>query len=148
MVANYLSIGDLSAESLSSVAKSQANNLRGRAIGSSIDLQSYSWPARVFTYLFRPFFFDARDLMSLVISIENLLYVVIFLTGLRAFKWRYFRLFPVWMKAGFFIFILTVVVFSNTLSNLGIVVRMKNMTMIYFLMTCIAFISIKEAKHE
>jgi hypothetical protein len=145
-VAKYLSIGDLNTDSLSSVAKLQASNLRGKSVGSSIDLQNYSVPSRVFTYLFRPLFFDAHDIMSLIISVENLLYFVIMIKGFSAFKMGYFRKLPVWVKSGFFVFIFSVIVFANSLSNLGIVVRMKNMTMIYFLVVFISFISLRESK--
>ena len=41
-------------------------------IGStSIDISSYSLPMKIFTYLFRPLFFDAKGLYMLLMSIEN-----------------------------------------------------------------------------
>jgi hypothetical protein len=50
---------------------------------------------------------------------------------------------PVWMKAGFIIFLMSVVIFANSLSNLGIIMRMKNMTMVYMLITSIWFVNRK-----
>jgi hypothetical protein len=43
---------------------------------------------------------------------------------------------PVFLKAGIIVFIPTMIAFANSLGNLGAIMRMKNMTMIYFLLFC------------
>ncbi|HEY6978370.1 MAG TPA: hypothetical protein VH396_18860, partial [Chitinophagaceae bacterium] len=63
--------------------------------------------------------------------------------GLTAFKIKYLKEMPVWMKSGLIIFLMSAVVFANSLSNLGIIIRMKNMTMIYMLITAVWFINRK-----
>ena len=55
--------------------------------------------------------------------------------GIKNFKIKYIKEMPIWMKAGFIIFLMSVVIFANSLSNLGIIMRMKNMTMVYMLIT-------------
>lgn len=48
---------------------------------------------------------------------------------------------PLFIKAGMITFIPVTLAFMNSLSNLGIIMRMKNMTMIYFLLFCFFLIA-------
>ena len=48
---------------------------------------------------------------------------------------------PLFLKAGIITFIPVTLAFMNALSNLGVVMRMKNMTMIYFLLFCFFLIA-------
>ena len=136
-VASFLQVEDLSVNSLSGVARDQAANLSRGNVGSSVDITSYSEPYRLFTYLYRPLFFDVHNVITLLSSIENVVYIVITVQGIRAFRRRDVRLMPIWLKTGFVVFLLSMLVFANSLGNLGIIMRMKNMTMIYLLMTCL-----------
>ena len=44
---------------------------------SGVDITSYSLPVQVFTFLYRPLFFDAPGLLGLIVSFENVFYLLI-----------------------------------------------------------------------
>jgi hypothetical protein len=139
----YLKVEDLSLASLEEIANKRVGLLSRQRVGSAVDVASYSMPVRFFTYLYRPLFFDVENIFSFFISIENSIYLLISFMGLTAFKIKYLKEMPVWMKSGLIIFLMSAVVFANSLSNLGIIIRMKNMTMIYMLITAVWFINRK-----
>ena len=147
-VAKFLKVDDLSVKSLQHVATDKAIILSRGATSSSINISGYSVPFRLFTYLYRPLFFDVHNFISLSASIENLVYLLITIMWIKAVKWRDFRQMPFWMVTGGVIFLLAMLVFSNSLGNLGIIMRMKNMTMIYFLFVMIWSMSEREAEQK
>lgn len=101
----------------------QGHNLGG---GSSVDIAGMSFPMRLLTYLYRPFFFDSGGLMGLAVSIENLIIVLVSLCALglwllgRKSQLGGFALmfFIVFSAAALF-------VLANTTANLGIAIRQK-----------------------
>lgn len=136
-VAIYLMVKDLDVASLKDLAKGKASLLSTSTSGSSVDISQYSEPMRLFTYLFRPMFFDAHNAISLLSSFENVIYLVITVIGCRAIRRRDLAPLPLWLKSGFILFVTSMIVFANSLGNLGIIMREKNMTMIYLLMVCV-----------
>jgi hypothetical protein len=140
-VAVYLMIEDLSTKSLTKLAKNKASVLGGNVVGSSVDISQYSVPMRIFTYLYRPLFFDIHNFITLLSCLENLIYLFLTYVGIRAFSLKQMRVLPLWLKAGFLSFFIATIVFANSLGNLGIIMREKNMTMIYLPMVCIWFLS-------
>ena len=100
----------------------QGYNMDG---GGGIDISSMNLPEKLFTYLFRPFVFEAKNMSFLAASIDNafLLILLVFsiigilrkrspqLIGLRIFMWFY-------ALAAWFIL-------ASTTANLGIAVRQK-----------------------
>lgn len=132
----FLKIEDVSVASIQNLADKRVDALNHASVGSAIDLASYSPPYRFFTYLYRPLFFDAHNIVSLLSSAENLIYLVITFLGIRFFSIKYLRRLPLWLMSGTFMFLFTTIIFANSLSNLGIIMRMKNMTMLYFICVC------------
>lgn len=139
----FLKIDEVSVESLENLANAKVGQLNHASVGSSIDLANYSVPYRFFTFLYRPLFFDAHNIVSLFSSFENLLYLFITFAGARAFSFKYLRKLPVWLSAGTWFFIFSTIIFANSLSNLGIIMRMKNMSIIYFVLCCLCIISLR-----
>lgn len=137
----FLEIEDLSLESLLEKTDVASGNLNSSYVGSGVDIGSYSWPMKLFTYMFRPLFFDAHNLMSFLSSFENALYFWLSLFIYRNWTPEAIRDMPLFIKAGMITFIPVTLAFMNSLSNLGIVMRMKNMTMIYFLLFCFFLIA-------
>ncbi|MEX2591932.1 MAG: hypothetical protein WD426_04100 [Anditalea sp.] len=136
-----LKLTDFSFEALEEFSGTKVRDLSAGNVGSGVNLASYSWPFKFFTYMFRPLFFDAHNIVSFFSSFENALYL-----WLSFFIYRYWtpeaiRDMPLFIKAGMITFIPVTIAFMNSLSNLGIVMRMKNMTMIYFLLFCFYLIS-------
>lgn len=130
----FLGMEDFSLESIALLSESQIYFLNQGRVGSAVDLASYSLPLRVFTYMYRPLFFDAHNVMAFVSSVENLFYLVFTFYLFRNFSLEAFRDAPVFIKTGLFLFIPVTFAFANSLSNMGITMRMKNMTLIYLVL--------------
>lgn len=136
-----LKLTDFSLESMEAFSESKVSNLNNARVGSGVDISSYSWPMKLFTYMFRPLFFDAHNIMAFMSSFENALYLWLSFFIYRNWTPEAIRDMPVFIKAGMITFVPVTLAFMNALSNLGIVMRMKNMTMIYFLLFCFFLIS-------
>lgn len=136
-----LKIEDLSIESLENMSEKRSSGLNTRNVGSGFDIQSYPWPLKLFTYMFRPLFFDAHNFVAFFSSFENLLYLWLSLFIYRNWTPEAIRDMPLFIKAGMVTFIPVTIAFMGSLSNLGIIMRMKNMTMIYFLLFCFFLIA-------
>lgn len=136
-----LRLEDLSIESMETLADSKVGNLSSSHVGSRLDLTSYPWPLKLFTYMFRPLFFDAHNFVSFFSSFENALYLWLSFFIYRNWTPEAIRDMPLFIKAGMITFIPVALAFMNSLSNLGIIMRMKNMTMIYFLLFCFFLIA-------
>jgi len=97
---------------------------------SGIDIQSYSVPLQLFTFWFRPLFIDASGMLGLIVSFENLVYVLILITFLRMdfflFLWRGDYL----TKTAFITFLVVSYPLAQISGNLGLAIRQKSMVMI------------------
>lgn len=136
-----LRLEELSLESLETMSGVRSQGLNTRNVGSGFDISSYPWPLKLFTYLFRPLFFDAHNFVSFFSSFENLLYLYLSFFIYRNWTPEAIRDMPLFIKAGMITFIPVTLAFMNALSNTGIIMRMKNMTMIYFLLFCFFLIA-------
>lgn len=127
---------ELSAESFNQFSESKVN-LLGKGAGSAIDISSYPFPLKVFTFLFRPLFFDINGLPALLASFENLLLLILTIKVLRGSAIKAYRSAPVVIKALLLFLLIGTFAFSQSLGNLGIMIRMRNMflpgMMIYIL---------------
>lgn len=136
-----LKMEDLSIQSMESLSNATVGNLSSTHVGSRVDISGYSWPMKLFTYMFRPLFFDAHNFVAFFSSFENLLYLWLSFFIYRNWTPEAIRDMPLFIKAGMITFIPVTLAFMNSLSNLGVVMRMKNMTMIYFLLFCFFLIA-------
>jgi hypothetical protein len=143
--AEFLKVEELNLQTLSELSETTAGNLSRGKVGSAVDISSYSIPMRLFTYMFRPLFIDAHNFVALFSSVENLVYLWLSLFIYRNWTPEAIRDMPLFLKAGIITFIPVTLAFMNALSNLGVVMRMKNMTMIYFLLFCFYLISHNKA---
>jgi hypothetical protein len=113
-------------------------NLEG---GSSVDISQYGFFMKSFTYLYRPLFFDARNVTMLLSSLENLLYLCLTLHLL--FKLPLLKLLKERRQYVNFVipfFFMMLFVLSSTTANLGIAVRQKTMFMPLLLaLYCLSF---------
>lgn len=95
--------------------------------GGAVDITTLSFPMKMFTYLFRPLFYDARSLFQLVSSAENLVVlglVIYYFRNLFSAAFRNRQ--PVFIYA-LVLFLSGWIVFALTTANLGISVRQKTM---------------------
>ena len=93
-------------------------------------MNSLNPPLRLFTYMFRPLFFDANNIFGIISSIDNLILIsifsypilrIIFLSKLKKLELKPFNLFLLLYSS------LTWFFLASTTSNLGIALRHKLM---------------------
>jgi hypothetical protein len=104
---------------------------------SGLDITSMSLPLQVFTFLFRPLFFDAPGMLGIIVSFEN-----VFLLGIAlAFIFKGGILYIIKgdfaVKTAFFSFITVSIALAQISGNLGIAIRQKSQVMILFLFVII-----------
>ncbi|MCD9853808.1 hypothetical protein LUD75_03785 [Epilithonimonas sp. JDS] len=126
-VMQFAKIEEASAEGFDKFATSKAAVLSRGTTGSAIDISSYPFPLKVITFWFRPLFFDARNINGLIASAENLILLIIFIKAMRSNPLRAFKAAPFVVKGLVFFVIVGTLAFSQSLGNLGIMIRMRNM---------------------
>ena len=108
--------------------KMQGQNLFG---GSSYEVSEYNTFLQVFTYLFRPFF-ESINLLSLIASLDNLIYFLIFLWVVMNKKFINFKdPVNIYLILTFCIFS---IIMGFTIANLGLALRQKIMIMPFLLL--------------
>lgn len=144
-VQQYVGLEEASIDSVSSyVDQRQGYNQSG---GSSIDLQSMSYPVQMFTYIFRPLPFDAHSALALFTSIENTILLILFLYVLFKNKFR-LHFFVEGKNTWLLMYaLLTCSMLAITTANLGIATRQKWMFMPVLLYLLVyAFYQFKESQ--
>jgi hypothetical protein len=139
-------IKELNSQSIERFSETRATRLTEGA-GSGINTNNYSLPLKIFTFLYRPLFFDINGPLAIVASVENLL--LLWLSLLFLFKLKPFRVFvaaPFQFKVVILFFLISSVVFSMTLGNLGIMLRAKIMVIPSFLV--FIFWSVEYLNHQ
>jgi len=100
--------------------------------GSGVDMSSYPLPLKLFTFWFRPLFFDAPGLLGLIVSAENLIYLLLFIKILKKDFIKFLKKSNIVVKMSITVFFLSSLALTFVMSNLGIIMRQKSMVM-YFL---------------
>lgn len=135
-VQEYVGVDEVSVEGVEDYFDGRKHlNMGG---GSSIDTSSMILPVKMFSYIFRPFPFEAHSLIAFIASIENSILFLSF--GYIAYKARdsfntIFKNENLWL---IFYTITTWIMLSYGLKNLGIAARQKWMFMpviIYLLLS-------------
>lgn len=130
-VMEYVGIEEISSESIEKKIEIFNNEgARDSGITSNIDVSDYSLPMKMFSYLFRPLFYDAKSVFQLIASIENLFLLLIFgkLTKRVPFYFiKWFRQLSDIHKIMFFYVLLSWLLLSINMYNLGLASRQKFM---------------------
>ena len=104
---------------------------------SGIDINSMSLPLQVFTFLFRPLFFDAPGILGIIVSFENVFLLTITLAFIFKGGIAYIIKGDFAVKTAFFSFITVSIALAQISGNLGIAIRQKSQVMILFLFVII-----------
>jgi hypothetical protein len=99
--------------------------------GSGVNMSDYSLPFKLFTFWFRPLFIDAPNVLGLIVSAENLIYLLLFLKMIKKDFIKFIKNSPAVVKMSFVIFFMTSFAMTFVMSNLGIIMRQKSMVMYY-----------------
>lgn len=113
---------------------------------SGVDISSYSLPMQMFTFLYRPLFVDATGLLGIIVSFENVFYLVITLTFLNLRAFRFLLTSNFLVKAAFVSFITVTLALAQIAGNLGLAMRQKSQIMILFLFVIISFMDDEKYK--
>lgn len=136
-VIEYVKMDSLSMESVNSYVDKRESYNKG---GSGLELNSYNPAMKMFTYLLRPLFFDSSGLLSLVVSAENLFYLILFTFMLQKKFLKYILKAPLVIKFNFYYAISTLIVLSATTPNLGIAIRQKTMFIVNLSMVVLFYL--------
>jgi hypothetical protein len=124
-VLNFVQLESLDTETVEIYSDTRASNLSNDRTTSSVNTSSYPYPLKVFTFLFRPLFFDASGVLGIVASVENLFLLLFFIKILRNKVLKGFKSSSFIIKASGFLFLMGALSFSLILGNLGIMLRQK-----------------------
>ncbi len=141
-VVAFMRLDEVSTESIREFSETKATNL-SKGSGSSVAIAGYSFPLKIFTFLYRPLFFDINNALAVISSLENL--VLLYLTGVMMVlkPFAAFRMAPMPVKSMMIFFFICTCAFALTLSNLGIMLRQKNPVvscLFVFIFWCFAYI--------
>lgn len=106
---------------------------------SGIDIANYNFFQKIFAFLFRPLFFDAPGLLGIIVSFENLLYLVLFFNFFKPPFIRYFLKSDPLVKSAFFAFASVSVALAQISGNLGLAMRQKSQVMILIFFVLLKF---------
>jgi hypothetical protein len=107
---------------------------------SGLDISQYSLPLQVFTFLYRPLFFDAPGFLGIIVSFENVFYVMVSLTLIGNFRGIRFLLTGNFLaKSAFLSFITISIALAQISGNLGLAMRQKSQVMILLMYVILAF---------
>lgn len=112
--------------------------------GSGVDMSSYPLPLKLFTFWFRPLFIDAPNVLGLIVSGENLIYLLLFFKILKKDFIQFIKKSPAVVKMSFVIFFMTSLAMTFVMSNLGIIMRQKSMVMYYIFFVIYYFLAQKK----
>jgi hypothetical protein len=127
LVLNFVKMDDASVESFYNFSEYHVSLLSTSSSGSAVDISSYPLVLKIFTFLFRPLFFDINGLPSIIASIENILLLFLTFKVFRNKPILTFNKAPIVIQAMIWFLIIGSITFSQSLGNLGIMIRMRNM---------------------
>lgn len=119
--------------------ESALNSQRLRSSGSGVNMSNYSLPIKLFTFWFRPLFFDSPNVLGLIVSIENTLYIYLFSKIISKDFLIYIKQAPAMVKMSGVVFISISISMTYIMSNLGIIIRQKSQIMYFMLFVIVAF---------
>jgi len=126
-VMKFTKVEEATVQSFDEFSELKSGLLSRTNVGSAIDISSYPFPLKVFTFLYRPLFFDANGIPALLASLENLLLLILSYRVLRNKPILTFRKAPFVIQGMVYFLIIGTLAFSQSLGNLGIMIRMRNM---------------------
>jgi hypothetical protein len=126
-VMEFAKIDEGTVESFSEFSESKAALLSRSHTSSAVDISAYPFPVKIFTFLYRPFFFDINGIPALLASLENLLLLILSFIVIKNNPLQTFRSAPFVIQGMVFFLIIGTIAFSQTLGNIGIMIRMRNM---------------------
>lgn len=114
--------------------------------GSGVAIADYPLPLKLFTFWFRPLFFDAPGVLGLIVSVENLIYLLLFFKILKSDFISFLKKSPIAVKMSLVVFFLSSFALTFVMSNLGIIMRQKSMVMYFAFFVIYYYLAEKKYK--
>ena len=133
----YVGVDATDADAITEWSEKRTSDLK--KANSAVDLENYSQPMKLFTFLFRPLFIDSPNALGLIVSVENLIYLLLFL---RCFSPRFFRFIiqaPWMVKMALTTFFVVSIALAQISSNMGIAIRQKSQVTYLFVFVLLAY---------
>lgn len=123
-IQKFTGVTDISLQAASErIEYAATKNQKG---GGAVDLTSYAPHMRLFTYLFRPLFVDAKGITALAASCENAILLLLVAGLFRLQFLKYVMESPRFWKVSLLFFVLSMwVVLGMSTANLGLAMRQK-----------------------
>jgi len=107
---------------------------------SGVDITNYSLPMQLFTFLYRPLFIDAPGALGIIVSFENVLYLLLTMKILNLSGLRFMFSSDFLAKSAFLSFLTVSIALAQIAGNLGLAMRQKSQVMILLLFVVISFL--------
>lgn len=127
LVLKFSKIDEASIDAFQKFSTNKGSLLSRSGTGSALDISSSSFSVKVFSFLFRPFIFDINSFPSLLAAIENLILLFLTIKYFISKPFQSFRNSPFLIQGMMYFLIIGTLAFSQSLGNLGIMIRMRNM---------------------
>ncbi len=114
---------------------------------SGIDISNYSIPEKLFAFWFRPLFFDAPGALGVIISFENVFYLIFFLRLLQPKAIKFIFSGDVMVKTSLITFLGVSLALAQITGNLGLAMRQKSQVMILMLFVILKFMDDQRIAH-
>jgi hypothetical protein len=142
---NVLTMVDISEEQLVSGSVDFSGRARELSKATSrVDINSYSLPVQLLTFLYRPLFIDAPGALGLIVSFENAFYVWLTFKIFSMSGLRYLFTSTFLVKTAFFTFFLVSLALAQVSGNLGLAMRQKSQVMILLLFVILSYLDSKK----
>lgn len=132
-VLDFIQLDSLETDVIEEYATTKSSSLNAERSGSGVDTSNYPLPLKIFTFLYRPLFFDINNAFSILASFENLILLIFTVKVFRSRPLRALRRSDFLLKGSLVFFLLGSIAFSLILGNLGIMLRQKNMFVPWFI---------------
>ena len=126
-VVEFVQLESLETSVIEEYTSTKASKLNQASSGSGVDISGYPFLFKVFTFLYRPLFFDINGILAVVASCENFILLCFSFLLFRNRPFRVFKKASFLLKGMVIYFIIGSIAFSLILGNLGIMLRQKNM---------------------
>jgi hypothetical protein len=127
LVMQFAKVEEASVDGFSRFSETKASLLNTSYSASAIDISNYPLPFKIFSFLYRPFFFDINSIPAVLASLENLVLLILTVHILINKPLQSFRNAPFVIQGMVYFLIIGTLAFSQTLGNIGIMIRMRNM---------------------
>jgi hypothetical protein len=134
---SYVGVEEVSLEQASAIAEHRADS--NTKANSAVPLDEYSQPMRIFTFLFRPLFIDTPNALGLIVSVENLIYLFLFIRTFSPTFIRFITQSSFLVKMAFTTFWILTFALAQISSNMGIAIRQKSQVTYLFMFVLLAY---------